>query len=302
MKKILFPCTSPIHLARNQLLLNELKKNSEVHIAIYSDKDMNMAKISCDITPKFQTALEKIRPDLVLIRADRAELLPCTMLSVYNGYKIAQLECGDLSGTWDNKIRYAISFLADYHFTTNNESYRRMLAMGFENVWNCGALDCEFALSVERSKPPSKPYILVLWHPIPNEDSNALYGALEAFKDEFEIIGVRGNKDYGISSKYKEWYQPNEFINLLRDASCAVGNSSCLLKECSVLGVPSVLIGYRQKNRTRPKNVIDVVCEKELIKLGIEYQLKHGKYSQDNTYFQPNTAKKIASTIFEYSG
>src|SRR3990167_2427698 len=114
MKRICFPCTSPIHLARNQLLLNQLKENFEVHIAEYSQKEMSMPEIMCDITPKFKKALEVIRPDLVLIRADRAELLPCTALSVYGGYKVAQLEAGDRSGTWDDKIRYAISALADF--------------------------------------------------------------------------------------------------------------------------------------------------------------------------------------------
>ena len=82
MKKILFPASSPIHLARNQLLLNELKENFEVHIAEYGQKEMSMSEIMCDITPKFKVALDKIKPDTVIIRADRAELLPGTALSV----------------------------------------------------------------------------------------------------------------------------------------------------------------------------------------------------------------------------
>ena len=116
MKKICFPCTSPIHIARNQLLLKELEKNFKVCIAEYGQKDMPMSEIAVDITSKFQIALDKIKPDLVLIRADRFELLPCAMISTYGGYKVAQLEAGDLSGVVDNKVRFAISHLADYHF------------------------------------------------------------------------------------------------------------------------------------------------------------------------------------------
>ena len=297
MKKICFPCTSPIHLARNQLLLEKLKENFEVHIAEYSQKEMSMSEIACDITPKFKVALDKIKPDLVLIRADRAELLPCTALSVYSGYKVAQLEAGDLSGVVDNKVRFAISHLSDYHFTTNEDSQNRMLSMGFKNVWNCGSLDCEYALSVKPLKLRSKPYILCLWHPTPNEDSNALYEAIKAFENDFQIVGIRGNHDYGEKSQYQEFYKPDEFINLLRYASCVVGNSSCLIKECSALGVQSVLVGDRQKNRLRPHNVLDVACEKELIKFGIEYQLKHGHYLEDRTYLRPNTSQEIARII-----
>ena len=297
MKKILFPATSPIHIARNQLLLEELKKNFEVHIATYGEKDMSMSDVAVDITLKFRIVLEKIKPDLVLIRADRAELLPCAMLSVYGGYKVIQLEAGDRSGTWDEKVRYSISALADYHFTTNNEAQRRMLSMGYENVFQCGSLDCEYALTVEPQNAPKKPYILVTWHPLPSEPGDALYRALEAFKDEFDIVGVRGNKDYGIESSFKEWYEPAEFINLLRGASVAVGNSSCLLKESSVLGTPCVLIGERQKNRLRPTNVQNSQYDQEEIEYFIRKQIKHGRYERDDTYYIPESSKKIASVI-----
>src|SRR3990167_983446 len=239
MKKILFPCTSPIHLARNQLLLNQLKKNFEVHIAEYSQKDMSMSEIAVDITPKFKVALDKIKPDAVIIRADRAELLPCTALSVYGGYKVIQLEAGDRSGTWDNKIRYAISALADVHFTTNSESQQRMLSMGYTNVYNCGSLDVEYALQVAKTAPEqTKPYVMCLYHPIPNEDATEVFKALEGF----DVVGIRSNKDYG-QQTYTERYSPEEFINLLRDASCIVGNSSCLIKEAGILGTPAVLVG-----------------------------------------------------------
>src|SRR3990167_600382 len=194
MKKILFPCTSPIHIQRNQLLLNELKENFEVHIAEYSQKEMSMSEIMCDITPKFKVALDKIKPDLVLIRADRFELLPCAMLSTYGEYKVAQLEAGDLSGVVDNKVRFAISHLSDFHFTTNEDSQNRMLSMGFKNVWNCGSLDCEYALSVKLQNNLKKQYLMVLYHSVPNELPEAVLEAIEAFKKDYDIVGVRDRK------------------------------------------------------------------------------------------------------------
>ena len=257
---------------------------------------MPMDEIACDITPKFKVALDTIKPDLVLIRADRAELLPCAMLSVYGGYKVAQLEAGDLSGTWDNKIRYSISHLSDFHFTTNDEAYRRLLTMGFTKVYNEGSLDCEYAMDVQPQNLHSKPYILVLWHPTPDEDSNELYEAINGLKNDFEIVGIRGNHDYGEKSSYKEFYKPDEFINLLRYAKCLVGNSSAGLKEASVLGTPVVNVGSRQKNRLRPDNVKDCKCEKKDIEYTIKYQLEH-RYPISTLYYKPYASKKIAEVI-----
>src|SRR3990167_3027983 len=143
MKRILFPYTNRTH-ARNQLLLNLLKEDFDVHITTYGEKDMPMANVAVDITNKFKKALE-IKPDLVLIRGDRFELLPVAMLCAYSGFKMAQIEAGDLSGVIDNKVRYAISHLSDYHFNTNEASEARLSMMGFPNVYNCGSLDVEYA-------------------------------------------------------------------------------------------------------------------------------------------------------------
>src|SRR3990167_5125452 len=182
MKKICFPCTNPIHLARNQLLLNQLKETFEVHIAEYSQKEMSMSEIAVDLVPKFKVALDKIRPDAILARGDRFEILIPVMLAAYSGIPIIHLEGFDISGVIDQKIRYAVSYLSDYHFVSNEESYQRALSMGFKNIWNCGSLDCEYALSVKPLKLRSKPYIMTLYHNIPNERPEAILEAVEAFK------------------------------------------------------------------------------------------------------------------------
>ena len=52
--------------------------------------------------------------------------------------------------------------------------------------------------------------------------------------------------------------QDIEFLSLINNSKCLVGNSSVGIRECAYLGVPVVNIGERQKNRLRAKNVIDV--------------------------------------------
>jgi len=297
MKKILFPLTSKIHWARNQILLNKLKERFDVHLCFYGEKEMSMLDISLDIGPKFKRGLDMIKPDLVLIRADRAELLPCAMLSVYGGYPIAQLEAGDRSGTWDDKVRYAISHLADIHFTTNYEARERLEGMGFEDVYNCGSLDIEYALSLKTERFIKEPYIVVLYHQIPGEDENEVIKAVESF--DYKIVGIKGNQDYNKKSSYKEYYTPDKFISLLKYASCVVGNSSAGLKEAGVLGTPVVNVGKRQANRLRSENVIDCECEKEDIKKVVIHQLAKGPYEPDYTYHREGASDSIVKILLD---
>ena len=67
--------------------------------------------------------------------------------------------------------------------------------------------------------------------------------------------------------------QPNDFLKLLVNSKCLVGNSSVGIRECSYLGVPTVNIGTRQNKRQRGSNVIDVDYDKELIKDAIKNRM-----------------------------
>lgn len=300
MKKLIFPATSRVHLARQKSLLDHLARYFEIYVTTYGEKDLNMSEVAVDIAGKFQKALNTIKPDLALIRGDRYEMLVPAMLCAYNSIPIAHIEGFDLSGAIDNKVRYAISHLSDYHFVTNEESYDRAKAMGFKNVWNFGSLDVEYALKSSQTlgTEPGKakqPYMMVLYHPVSNEDSNEVFEALKNFPD-YKIIGIKSNKDYGLQT-YTEEYSSEEFIKLLKGASCLIGNSSAGIKEAPALGVSVVNIGDRQMNRLKSNNIIDVACEADLITKAIDWQLKH-KYEPDVTYSQENTSGLIAEVIY----
>src|SRR3990167_1999842 len=285
--KICCPTTNRVHLPRQKLLLEELAKDNEVVIADISHVAENetMANVAAAYAVEFNKYLESTKPDLVLIRGDRYEQLSLTMVTAYRGIPIAHIEGFDLSGVIDNKVRYAVSYLSDYHFVTNEESYTRAKNMGFENVWNFGSLDCEYAMSVGGARTAKKPYMVVLYHPVSNERPEAIVGALEAFKNDFDLVGIKSNHDYG-KQLYSEEFAPDKFIQLLRGAKCLIGNSSAGIKEASVLGTPVVNVGERQANRLRPKNVRDCKCETEDIQDAIKYQLEH-RYAMDFTYYQP---------------
>ena len=308
MKRILFPVTNRTHLARQGLLLKELKKQFIVDIAdLQPDPSLNLnmneiALLTADYFNGFLSTSKmenKKEYDLVLIRGDRFEVLPLTMLAVYRQIPIAHIEGGDSSGVVDNKVRHAVSHLADYHFCTSKEAFIRLVNMGInpQVIWNFGSLDVEFAAQVKKKKIKENPYLVIAYHPIDDENEREIDKALQNF-NKYEIIKIVSNKDYG--RRYgEEQYSPEDYINLLRYADCCLGNSSSLLKEASILGAPVINIGERQKGRLKPKNVMDVPCFFKKIELALKFQLENGRYQQDYTYFKKDTSAKITAKLKE---
>src|SRR3990167_5415898 len=299
MKKILFPCTSPIHLARNQLLLNELKKNFEVHLAEYGQKEMSMSEIACDITPKFKVALDKIKPDAILARGDRAEILPCVVLAFYQGIKVIHIEGGAVTGDgiFDSRVRHAITKLSDIHLVTDEEARRNVILMGEnpDKVFNVGSFDVSYANQVKTHKLFDEDYVLVLHHAIPNEDSELVFEAVKQATN-LKIVGTRGNSDYKKSITNEE-YSPEDFISLLKYAKCFISNSSAACKEASILGTPTCLLGHRQDGRLIGHNTIRVPHEKyEIIKM-IRLQINHGEYEPDLVYHKENSPQLACDII-----
>lgn len=300
MKQILFPATARPHLARQQLLLKELKKDFIVDIWEPEKEDNNMAVDAIFYAIQLNNYLIGKDYAAILIRGDRYEMLALAMVAAYRKIPIIHLEGGDLSGVIDNKVRHAITQLADYHFCTNGESHKRLITMGIspDRIWDFGSLDVEFAQSVESRKPDiMPPYLLVAYHPIEGEDLEEFERGISQVDGITKIISVVSNKDYG--KEYgNENYSPEDYINLMRYAACCVGNSSSLIKEASVLEVPVVNVGNRQGRRLKPYNVLDVPCQAGKITAAIKYQLEN-KYEASYLYYQYNTSVNIANKIKE---
>ena len=298
MKKICFIASNRVHLARQQLLLKELEKHFKITIFQPQERKDGMASSSILYSVEFNNFLINNEFDYILARGDRYEVLPMVMVASYKGIPVIHIEGGDLSGMIDNKVRYAITHLSDYHFVTNKESHTRLVNVGvpLDRIWNFGSLDVEFASKVEPKKLRNKNYILVAYHPTYNEDENELDKALQSFK-KYDIIRIGSNRDAG--REYGEdTFSPEDYINLMRGAKVLVGNSSSLLKEASILGVGVVLVGDRQNKRLMPKNIVQVPCEADKIKLAIKYQLGN-KYDPDTIYFNEDTSIEIAQKLME---
>lgn len=296
--KILFPITFRGHLARQQLLIQELDKHYDLVLSEYNSPKKDMSAKSVDNAREFHEVLYKEKPDLAIIRGDRFEMLPIAMVASYQKIPIAHIEGGDLSGVIDNRVRHAITHLSDLHFCTNEESYTRLIQMGIEakQVFNVGSLDVEYANSVQIIEKEEEPFIVVSFHPTDEENGQYIYEIVDTLENLYKVIVINSNSDYNLEHK-GEQYPPDEYIQLLGRAKCLIGNSSSFLKEASILGTPVVDIGTRQHKRLKPSNVIHVPYNKQAIEAAVFTQTHLGRYEPDLTYFKPQTSKLIFNEI-----
>ena len=90
---------------------------------------------------------------------------------------------------------------------------------------------------------------------------------------------------------------PEDFLQLLINTKCLIGNSSSGIRECSYLGIPVVNIGDRQIGRLRGKNVIDVNYSTDAIIKSVKKQLQKGFYPSEKIYGDGNSGQKIAKLL-----
>jgi UDP-N-acetylglucosamine 2-epimerase len=128
----------------------------------------------------------------------------------------------------------------------------------------------------------------VLWF-WPNADAGAedISQELRIFKDEVKSHKIR----------FMRYLGPKDFLWLLNNSMCLVGNSSAGIKETSFIGLPVVNIGTRQNNRLHSENVISVEHDTELIYNAIMKQVKKGKYTSSKIYLGKETSKNIAKVL-----
>lgn len=366
-RKICFIITSGIHYSRSKLILQELKMRKDVELQIvvaasailstYSDvlslmkKDgfhcnakitmvleggspVAMAKTTGIGITEFATAFENLSPDIVVVRGDRYEVLAPAVAAAYLNIAIAHIEGGDVTGNIDESVRHAITKLSHIHFTTNEDSKKRVIRMG-ENpkyVFDVGGPEIEFVarnhfkasnklinyLGVGDMIDINNPFIMVMQHPVTSEQAKnrqhieeTLYGVCDL---NLPVIWFWPNVDAGTDETSKgirifrekhspshmrfiKHIPPEEFVGLLKRSACLVGNSSSGIKECSFLGVPVVNIGSRQNRRLRADNVIDTDYNRNEIKKAVQKQIKHGPYKSSHIYYKKNTSKKISQIL-----
>ena len=319
----------------NIIKKDKFKIHSKIYSVVEGEIPQTMTKSAGLIVLELSALLEKFKPDLVLTIADRFETLPIAIAASYMNIPIAHTQGGEQTGSIDESVRHATTKLSQIHFPSTKKSMENIIKMGEDkkNVYLTGCpsldlipnkipkLDKSFFKKyryVGNLTDYKKPYIVILQHPVTTEFKNTskqIIETINAIKNiTKQIVWLWPNVDAGsdaISKKIRTFreennpknisfyknFSPVDFLRLIDNADCFLGNSSSAIREGSYLGVPSVNIGSRQSNREKSKNVIDVDYNAKKILNAVNYQIKHGKYKKDNLYGDRNAGLRIANII-----
>lgn len=305
---------------------------ARIECLLNSDTDTGMAKTIGVAILSLADALTSWRPDLMLLIADRYEMLAPATVALALRIPIAHIEGGEISqGAIDDQVRNAITKLAHIHFTSTPTARRRVISMGEEpwRVHHAGAPSLDHlrrsklltrpALERRLGIKLASPTILAAWHPVTilrdtNAEADALFTALAAAPGQ--LIFVYPNTDAGSHALIERTRtlaaaRPNThiFINLdavtywslLGQVDAMIGNSSSGIMEAASFALPVVNIGIRQQGRERARNIIDVSADAGAITRALKRAL-HPPFRQKlrgmkNPYGDGTAAKTIARVL-----
>jgi UDP-hydrolysing UDP-N-acetyl-D-glucosamine 2-epimerase len=305
---------------------------ARIECLLHSDTDTGMAKTIGLAVLGLADALTVWRPDLLLLIADRYEMLAPAATAVALRIPIAHIEGGEVSqGAIDDQVRNALTKLAHLHFTSTETARLRVIAMG-EEAWRVHRAGAPSLDHLRRSKLLSRseletqlevqltpPTIIAAWHPVTilrdtNAEADAFFGALEQAPGQ--IIVVYPNADAGglaliarARALAATRVQTHVFVNLspviywslLRQADALIGNSSSGIMEAASFALPVVNVGIRQQGRERAGNVVDAPADRVAICAALERAL-HPEFRSSlagmiNPYGDGTAAEIIARVL-----
>src|ERR1700722_13036815 len=108
---------------------------ARIECLLSSDSDTGMAKTIGVAILGLADAFGTWRPDILLLIADRFEMLAPASVAVAMRIPIAHIEGGEVSqGAIDDQVRNALTKMAHIHFTSTPMARRRVIGMG-EEPW-----------------------------------------------------------------------------------------------------------------------------------------------------------------------
>jgi UDP-hydrolysing UDP-N-acetyl-D-glucosamine 2-epimerase len=310
---------------------------AQVYMVLEGENPTTMAKTTGLGLLELATVFDNLKPDVVVTIADRYETIATAIAASYMNIPVAHVQGGEVTGSIDEKVRHAVTKLSNLHFVASEKAAERVIRMGEDPstvfVTGCPSID----LAAEVLQEPalgfdpfekyggvgsrvdiSDGYLVVLQHPVTTEYEAArrhVTATLEAISQvSLPTLWFWPNVDAGSdgTSKgiraFREQHdlphmhffknmEPHDFLRLLYNSRCLVGNSSVGIRECAFLGVPVVNVGSRQQGRERGPNVIDVGYDGARIQHGIHKQISNGRYPCCHLYGEGQAGEKIAGFL-----
>lgn len=308
--------------------------DGEVFIELEGSTPVTMAKSVGFAVVEFASELQRLRPDIVLLIGDRYEMLAAAIAAAYMNVCTAHIQGGEVSGSIDESARHAISKFAHFHFPSTHRSAEYLRRMGErpDSILAVGCPSSDIARRLERTIPDevvnargsgakldlTNPFALVVFHPTtteyggerrqmeellaalrevamptlllwPNIDAGAdhIAKAIRVFRDQARVPWLRTVTNLS----------PEDYLRVLAQTACAIGNSSSFVRDAGYFGTPVVLVGARQEGREADVHVHRVEPTRDAVLAAIRTQLAHGRYAPSTLYGNGFVAEAIAEGL-----
>lgn len=305
---------------------------ARIECLLNSDSDVGMAKTIGVAALGLADTLGQVRPDILLLIADRYEMLAPASVALALRIPVAHIEGGEISeGAIDDAVRNALTKMSHIHFTSTQLARERVIAMGEESwrVHRAGAPSLDHLrrstlltreqLEARLQVDLRQPTLLVAYHPVTirretTEEVDALFDALAAA--DGQLLFCYPNSDAGShriiararsfaasrgSGKIFTNLDPITYWSLLPCVDALVGNSSSGIMETASFALPTVNIGLRQKGRERARNVLDAAPDSADIRAKIaearSETFRQSLAGMENPYGNGHASEKIIEVL-----
>jgi len=310
---------------------------SRVYMVVEGENLVTQAKSTGLGLAELATVFDNLKPDVVVTVADRYETLATAAAATYMNLPVAHVQGGEVTGSIDEKVRHAVTKLSGLHFVANERAAERVRRMGEDpdavHVTGCPSIDLAASVlaspqikfdpfekygGVGARLDLSGGYLVVLQHPVTTEYDAArsqVNETLYAVRDlGVQVLWFWPNVDAGSDGTSKgirvfreqdgtdhfhffRSFPPEDFLRLIYNSKCLVGNSSVAIREAAFLGVPAVDIGTRQAGRDAGANVVNVGYDRLVIEETVQRQMKASKYQSDPIYGDGKAGGRIADLL-----
>jgi UDP-hydrolysing UDP-N-acetyl-D-glucosamine 2-epimerase len=313
--------------------------NARVYMVLEGENLVTSAKTTGLGLIELATVFDNLKPDVVVTIADRYETLATAVAAAYMNIPLAHIQGGEVTGSVDEKVRHAVTKLADLHLVSTEKAAERVIRMGEEPekvfVTGCPSIDIAARVLADPGQEIdpfvqfggvgakvdlSEGYLVVMQHPVTTEYENSrrqVTETLHAIKElGLPTLWFWPNVDAGSDGvskgirSFREIEQPAnihffkdippfDFLRILNRSRGIIGNSSVAIRECSFLGVPAVNIGSRELGRDRGPNVIDVDYDRRQIVQAVRTHLSNGRPPRVTLYGDGHAGQRIAQVLAE---
>jgi GDP/UDP-N,N'-diacetylbacillosamine 2-epimerase (hydrolysing) len=318
----------------NFIKTDGFKIECKVNMKIKSDTTKCILKSMSIGINNFAKALNKLKPDALLILGDRYEVFTVATSAMISGIPIIHLHGGESTeGSVDEAMRHSITKMSHLHFVSTEIYKNRVMQLG-ENpkkIFNVGAMAMDGIKKIKYLKKKQlekklkftflKKNLLITFHPVTLEYQNTskqievLLNVLSEYKDT-GLIFTMPNSDTSNSIIYKRIKNfcsinknakyflslgHDNYLSTIQYVDAVVGNSSSGIIEVPSFKKGTINIGDRQQGRLKAKSIIDCKINFMSIKNAINFlyskNFQKSLKNIKNPYDKGEPSKKIINIL-----